>query len=80
MSDATNPALPYTYTVTVVTGVGTGGLPVGNVWQVQGAFVNINGEQYTITDVEGNVVAAVHAFGTVITRNDAATLTTPGIT
>lgn len=80
MSDADTSLTPYTYTVTVVTGVGANGLPVGNIWQVSGAFVEVQGEVYKITDGAGNVVASVHQFGTVITRNDAATLTTQPIT
>lgn len=74
MSDAT-PA-PYTFTVTVVTAADPStGAPIIKTYQVQGAFVDIKGDVYVITDNDGGIVAAVHTYGTVITRDDAVTTT-----
>lgn len=71
MSDAT-PA-PYTYNVTVVAGLSATNVPITTTYQVQGAFLDVKGEVYVITDSLGNAVAAVHVYGTVVTRNDAVT-------
>jgi hypothetical protein len=68
VSDTTDLA-PYTYTITLLSDGSTANS--APTWQVKGGYLTIQGEMHVISDMNGNVLAAVHTFGTLVTRNDA---------
>jgi hypothetical protein len=73
----TTSATPYTFTITVLSGVPQtpGGTQPTETWQVDGAYVTVQDNVFSISDTNGNVVAMVQTFGTVVTRNDVTTIT-----
>lgn len=79
MTDTTPSTMPYQFVIELMGPVPTATSAttmtdgVTNTWAVHGAYLTVQGDVYTISDSDGNVVAAVHTFGTIITRHDATT-------
>jgi hypothetical protein len=73
MSDTTSPP-NCTFTITILSLAAGASAPTTNTWQVTGNFAEAHGDNLTITDLVGNVVA-IAPVGSIIIRDDALVLT-----